>query len=404
MRKKLHTGNETRQPKGSWIWTTAVFFLLGGASIVAAGQIARPAAPAAPPQGAAGARTPIPVEDMRDMVSLYVSLTDRKTGNPIPGLKAENFVIYEDDVEQEVAEFLMDTAPISLGVIWGPNIPIGNTIPTFMKASVLNSEYFLVGNDTVIAPFSTDIRKAPRVIAQNDMEIFPSGGRDAMRIGLDVLTEASAYVRRIMLVVGRANRANPVNQPAFGNGTTYDSLANTAIKGGMQVYTVIVQGTAPDPFAGLPPASINPTGRPNAPGLGGTRQQQQQQQGIGGIGGIGGVGINDLDFLGQNFQQSSDSIALDGLASLTGGRSYLIQNTDTGIGGNDTSELEAAADEIARGLRLQYRLGYHPTNSTKDGKWRALRVSVVDLPPEVPTKLNIWYKTGYYAPKEPKKK
>ncbi|HEX4997434.1 MAG TPA: hypothetical protein VFY29_04375 [Terriglobia bacterium] len=374
--------------------TVLVVFALTVA-VAGAGQRGTPAgapAPGAAPriQGASEG------EDPRDVISLYVSVTDQK-GNPIAGLRAENFVIWEDDVEQQIADFLMDTAPISLGVVWGPNIPIGDTITSFLKASAPNTEFFVVGNDTVVAPFSTDIKKAPRVMAQNDMEIFPSGGRDAMHIGLDVLSEAAAYVRRVMLVVGRSQRANPVATPAFGNGATYDSLTNAAIKGGMQVYTIIVQGTASDPFAGLPPASINPTGRTNAPGLG----TQPAQQGIG----IPSGGISDINSLGQQFDETADSIALDGMAALTGGRSYLIQNTDTGIGGNDTSELEAVAEEIAHSLLVQYRLAYRPTNAVKDGKWRAIKVSLVDLPKEVPTKgLQVWTKAGYYAPKEPKKK
>jgi VWFA-related protein len=390
MHEKLHTADAGPQLKRSRLgfWAVAALLVLVAATGLDAGQGGQPA-----PRVQLGTPPSIAqqVEDMRDMVTLYVSVTDRQ-GNAIAGLKPANFVIWEDDVEQEIAEFLMDMAPVSLGVVFGPNIPIGDTIPAFLKASAPNTEFFLVGNDTVIAPFSTDVKKAPRVIAQNDMEIFPSGGRDAMHIGLDVLSEASAYVRRVMLVVGRANRANPVAQPAFGNGVTYDSLANTATKGGMQIYTIIVSGRAPDAFAGLPPASINPSGMRNAPGLG---QQQQQNTGI--------AGMTDINNLGQMFDESMDSIALDGLAALTGGRSYLIQNTDTGIG-NDTSELEAVADEIARGLRVQYRIGYHPTNREMDGKWRALRVTLVDMPKEVPTKLNLWTKTGYYAPRPPKKK
>jgi VWFA-related protein len=326
------------------------------------------------------------------MVSMYVSVTDRQ-GNPIAGLKPANFVISEDGVEQEIAQFLMDTAPISLGIVWGPNIPLGDTIPTFLKASAPNTEYFLVGNDTVIAPFSTDARRAPRVIGQVDMEIFPSGGKDAMHIGLDVLSEAAAYVRRVMLVVGRANRANPVATPAFGNGVTYDSLANAAIKGDMQIYTIIVQGQASNPFAGLPPAQDPFAGRNG-------RQMGNQRQGTFGSP-LGPVG--DIDYLNQSFDQQSESIMLDGLSALTGGLSYLVQNTDTGIG-NDTSELEAAADEIARGLRVQYRIGYHSTNKERDGKWRAIKITLVDMPKEVPTQLRLWYKAGYYAPKDLVKK
>jgi hypothetical protein len=393
MHEKFHTGNAGTWRKLARLWSLALLVVLAATAGLDARQGGQPGSRVPLlAAGAAATQTQVVDEGLGDMISMYVSVTDRR-GNAIAGLTAANFVIWEDDVEQNIAEFLMDTAPISLGVVFGPNIPIGNTIPTFLKSSAPNTEFFLVGNDTVVAPFSTDPRKAPRVIAQNDMEIFPSGGRDAMRIGLDVLTEASAYVRRVMLVVGRANRANPVATPAFGNGVTYDSLANSASKGNMQIYTIIVSGRAANVFAGLPEASINPTGRPNAPGVRSGLPTDPS-----------GIGMSDINDLGQFFEETQDSIALDGLAALSGGRSYLIQNTETGTGGQDTLELEAVADEIARSLRVQYRIGYRPKNTEKDGKWRAIRVTLVDVPKEVPTKLNLWTKTGYYAAKPPKKK
>jgi VWFA-related protein len=351
-----------------------------------------------------------PPLDDGSTIYLYVSVTDR-ANTPVPGLLPTDFEIYEDDVKQEIAEFTVDTAPISLGVIWGPNIPIGNTILAFLKASAPNTEYFVVANDTVIAPFTTDLRKVPRTVAQSDLELFPSGGRDAIHIGLDVLSEAAAYVRRVLLVVGRTVRANPVARPAFGNGATYDSLTKTAVRTGMQIYTIGVEGQPPSAFIGLSEGpSINPSGRTATPNIGGgfevpgmtTRSGNGNNNtpttGIQGFGGIGNIGINGLDFLGQNFNQNSDAIELQNMAAITGGQSYFVQNTDTGIG-NDTGELEAVAEQIARGLQLQYRIGYRPTNKSKDGKWRNIGLKV-----QTADNVNVWTRSGYFAAKEAGKK
>jgi hypothetical protein len=48
-------------------------------------------------------------------------------------------------------------------------------------------------------------------------------------------------------------------------------------------------------------------------------------------------------------------------------------------------------------------VGYRSTNPTPDGKWRRIRVSVVDAP-ENAGKLSVWTKAGYYVDKEKKKK
>jgi hypothetical protein len=83
------------------------------------------------------------------------------------------------------------------------------------------------------------------------------------------------------------------------------------------------------------------------------------------------------------------------IAPLTGGRSYMAPPV--------SSALESTAIEIARGLGVQYEIGYRSTNPAPDGKWRSIKVSVVN-PPEGSGKLSVWTKAGYYTDKEKKGK
>lgn len=83
------------------------------------------------------------------------------------------------------------------------------------------------------------------------------------------------------------------------------------------------------------------------------------------------------------------------ISPLTGGRNYLASPI--------SFSLEAAAKEIAVGLGVQYQIGYRSTNATKDGKWRRIRVRIVD-PPETAGKLSVLSKAGYYTDKEKKAK
>ena len=83
------------------------------------------------------------------------------------------------------------------------------------------------------------------------------------------------------------------------------------------------------------------------------------------------------------------------ISPLTGGRNYLA----TPI----SFSLEAFATEIAKGLAVQYYVAYRSTNPAPDGKWRKIRVSVID-PPESAGKLDVWTKEGYYVDKDKKKK
>jgi len=77
---------------------------------------------------------------------------------------------------------------------------------------------------------------------------------------------------------------------------------------------------------------------------------------------------------------------LDDLAEMTGGHSYRVSVRD----------LEEACEKIALELKSQYVIGYESTNSSKDGKFRKVRLRV--NPPEGMGKLNVRTREGYYAP------
>jgi Ca-activated chloride channel homolog len=81
------------------------------------------------------------------------------------------------------------------------------------------------------------------------------------------------------------------------------------------------------------------------------------------------------------------SPVLKTIASLTGGRSFFRSNVIQ----YDYFDL------INAELRNQYLLGYIPTNTVRDGKWRKIRVKL-DAPRGFP-KLAIRTKSGYFAPK-----
>jgi len=59
------------------------------------------------------------------------------------------------------------------------------------------------------------------------------------------------------------------------------------------------------------------------------------------------------------------------LATESGGRTFFPESL---------SELPQIANDIVRDLRTQYILAYNPTNKTRDGSYRAIKVTVSDAP------------------------
>lgn len=77
------------------------------------------------------------------------------------------------------------------------------------------------------------------------------------------------------------------------------------------------------------------------------------------------------------------------IAESTGGRQFPVENP------NDLPDI---ARKIGRELRNMYVIGYTPTNTNRDGKWRKIKVKLRaprGLPP-----LQLFSKSGYYAPQE----
>ncbi len=72
------------------------------------------------------------------------------------------------------------------------------------------------------------------------------------------------------------------------------------------------------------------------------------------------------------------------LAEETGGRMISVRSE---------KKLMEAFDEISEELRSQYTLGYYPTNSTQDGKFRKVKVETANHD------LKVLTRKGYYAPR-----
>ncbi len=75
-------------------------------------------------------------------------------------------------------------------------------------------------------------------------------------------------------------------------------------------------------------------------------------------------------FIGKSPKDKAKAL-LERLASESGGRAYFPSSP---------AELPALAREISNELRMQYSIGYIPSNDKKDGTYRAIKVTVNDGP------------------------
>jgi Ca-activated chloride channel family protein len=97
---------------------------------------------------------------------------------------------------------------------------------------------------------------------------------------------------------------------------------------------------------------------------------------------IGIFGVNERATSNEALGRS----ILEEITSLTGGRAFF---PDTPI------ELEDVLTRIALELRHQYSLGFYPTNASREGEWRRIRVRL--NPPRGLPRLTVRAREGYYA-------
>ena len=79
--------------------------------------------------------------------------------------------------------------------------------------------------------------------------------------------------------------------------------------------------------------------------------------------------------------------ALEDIAKASGGMSYFPENV---------ADVKTICEQVAHDIRNQYTLAYYPTNTKRDGTFRAVQVEVV--PPRGRGRLVARTRNGYYAP------
>ena len=259
------------------------------------------------------------------------------TGATVPGLKKENFRLFEDNVEQKIIHFSNEDAPLSIGMLFDASGSMENKIrksweaaAEFFKTANSGDEFFLVqfsDRPKLLLPFTQDADEIYNRIAR----VRPFGRTallDAIGVGLTEMKKAR-YLRKAIVIVSDGGD----NRSRYTRGEIKNALLETDV----QIYAMGIFDPEP------------------------SRKQPSEEK--------------------------NGPILLNELAEDTGGRHVVVENLE---------DLPAVCARIGKELRDQYLLGYYPSNEERDGRHRSVKVTVTppdDLPP-----LKAYYRRGYQAP------
>jgi Ca-activated chloride channel family protein len=198
----------------------AVIYLIACAAVL----VASPRPSSAQPGGGAFAPAPPlkgaednPVAIDTDLVSLWVSVTD-KEGRFVPGLNRGDFAVYEDGVRQEISFFSDLDAPAAVGVVLDVSASMTgekirrarDAVARFIQTSHDEDEYFLIGFDERPQLLLEGARGSGAMLARIS-GVRPRGATalyDAVAFGLDQIS-GSRLRKRALIVIsdGEDNRS-----------------------------------------------------------------------------------------------------------------------------------------------------------------------------------------------------
>ncbi len=270
-----------------------------------------------------------------DLVLVNVTVTD-DWNRIVTGLEKENFAVMEGNEIQMVKHFSSEDAPISLGVIFDMSGSMSDKIEKARDAVI---EFFKTANpqDEFFMVVFSD---RPKLLADFTKSIEDIQGKLVYTLpqGRTALIDAVYMGVSKMKDARNSKKALLIISDGGDNHSRYteNDIKSMVKEADVQIYSIGI-------------FSANPI-------------QQEEQNG---------------------------PALLTGISEVTGGRMFTI---------NNPNELADVATKIGIELRNQYVLGYRPSNKTKDGHWRKIKVKLI--PPKGLPHLNVFARTGYYAPSQ----
>ena len=284
-----------------------------------------------------------------ELVNVDVVVTDKK-GNFIPNLTAKNFRVYEDKIEQKVTNFSPTNAPLTIVIL----VEFANTLAFWYDDVVTPTAGFiqLLRPDDWAALVAYDLR--PEILSdftQDKRELF--AGLSRMRI------------------------------PGFSETNLFDALKDTLDRleevDGKKA--VLLIGTGVDTFSKITfDTMLKRVNSTNAViyciGMMQFLREYMDARGY--------LAPEDrLTYLQADNQ-------LNTFAKRTGGKAWFPRFM---------GEYPNILQQVGIELRSQYSMGYQSTNPNKDGKFRKIKVEVVDESGAVVKTVIARAKDGYQAPK-----
>jgi len=268
-----------------------------------------------------------------ELVGLNVSVVDRGTNRGVNGLTKDDFRLYEDNSQQEIAHFESASAPFNLVLLIdlsGSTTKVVDLIKSAALHFVDAARPFdrigvitFAGSQVVVSPLTSDheaLRQRIRAIQKPDgsTKLY-----DSVAFAVDEVFRESKDSRRNAIVV-ISDGLDSVLPNVTGEGSTlsYPEMIRRAKEFDGVIYSIWTDTQSYEP-------------------------------------------LSPLDIQQETFDLAHDQ--MKEMADAGGGAFYECEKLE---------DLAGAYDRVVADLGTLYTLAYRPTNKVRDGSWRTIRVTV----------------------------
>ena len=273
-----------------------------------------------------------------NLALVNVTITD-PLNRLVTGLEKENFRVYEDGIEQEVITLSSEDVPVSIGLIFDMSGSMSDKVDKARQAAV----QFMRTANPLDQFFLVSFNDRAELTSgfTNSVEELQSRMMFTASRGRTALLDAVYLGLSQMRGAHNAKRALLIISDGGDNHSRYSEsdVRNFLKEADCQLYAIGIY----DPI--------------------GIRTRTSEE-------------LNGPSLLSE-------------MTEMTGGRVFPV---------GDLGELPDIAAKIGMELRNQYVLGYKPSNAQHNGIWRKIKVKL--RPPKGLPPLNVYAKTGYYAPSQ----
>jgi Ca-activated chloride channel family protein len=272
-----------------------------------------------------------------DLVLVPVTVTNPRN-QPVIGLDKPNFELFENEQRQRVQYFSIEDAPISIGLL----LDVSRSMRTKIETERAALREFFNNANPDDDYFAITFSNRPKLLAN----VTQSIGTIEAKLGEVTPDGQTALLDAISLGIAKLRKARYQRKALLiisDGGDNNSRYRMSDIKSLVQESDVMVYA----------------------------------------------IGIfDDLNLpLFKSLEEKMGKRWLDGITDVSGGRTLIVDNL---------AKVPEAAAAVSRELRSQYVLGYRPTNTVHDGRWRKIRVQITPIINDA--RLQAFYKRGYAAP------